>query len=160
MLGGFSIQSKSAKDSNNNEKKSGVKKNTKKKSKKEQAEDKPKKLKNKENTNNELTDDDSNIEEPQPPKIPKVKRQPLVPPGEWVVPEMEGTLNSLYDKLLNKTGSLAHTSANPEFKKEEAKPTTIELDFEESDKDDNFAGQIVDNVLVKLSNGVILETPR
>jgi len=158
LFGAFPILQQTNKDSNNTDKKSGSKKNTKKTNSKSETGNKNLSLKedDKKSHNNEIKDANNDIEEPI---VPKPKKQPLVPPGEWVAPQMEVALSAVFDKLVNKVGSVTHTFYNGEFKKSELKPTTSTFELDESE-DESFATKIVDTVLVKLSNGVVLETLR
>lgn len=92
----------------------------------------------------------------------KVKPPPI--PHEWLFPEMESVLSQIFENLKNKDGTLTNkqfgTSSETKPKSEKMIKMTdkIDLDFEESDS--NLPKEAVEQVLIRLSNGDVYESPR
>ncbi|XP_066936024.1 nucleolar and coiled-body phosphoprotein 1-like [Clytia hemisphaerica] len=91
----------------------------------------------------------------------KVKPPPI--PHEWLFPEMESVLSQIFENLKNKDGTLTNkqfgTSSETKPKSEKMIKMTdkIDLDFEESDS--NLPKEAVEQVLIRLSNGDVYESP-
>ena len=88
-------------------------------------------------------------------KEPKPKKEPLMPPGEWVAPEMEIALNAIHDRLKMTIGTNTNRMCGDNVSLvEETKIPEFE------DSDNNLPKIDVDKVLVRLSNGEVYESPR
>lgn len=118
---------------------------------------KPKKNDDKTGTESPQSQQDKAPEKESKPKSePKPKKEPMVPPGEWVAPEMESALYALHDRLKMEIGTVTNRIFGENVvipvKKDEIP------EFEESDN--NLPKIDVDKVLVRLSNGEVYESPR
>ena len=123
------------------------------------AKSKPKKKNNSKTQEETSTDgapntDDNDTTTVPPLKIePKRKREPLVPRGEWVFPEMESVLHAVHERLRMKIGTLTYKYFSDDSSDKKEIPV-----FEESDN--NLPKIDVDKILVRLSNGEVYESPR
>ena len=118
-------------------------------------------------TNSEKDTDDK-TEKPKdvvPKKeLPKRKEKPPPAPHEWIFPEMESVLSQLFENLKNKVGTQTNkyfgaSSKTKPKSEEKVKPADkADLDFEESDAD--LPKEAVEQVLIRLSNGDVYESPR